>query len=165
MQFVIAQYPVSHRAAADVNQGVHDHRGNQRPGGQDDAGHDDAGQRGPDGALTSLVRVADAEDHDDERHRAGLSQPRRKEPREIAAIQQLLAEAGGERQRDEPAVILSRMRQHERDGLVSSSWKTTDNNRRARYYALIAAGRRVLADERQKWERQSNAVNLVLRMT
>jgi transcriptional regulator len=53
----------------------------------------------------------------------------------------------------------------ERDGLVTSSWKTSDNNRRARYYTLTAAGRRVLAEERQKWERQSNAVNLVLRMT
>jgi PadR family transcriptional regulator PadR len=53
----------------------------------------------------------------------------------------------------------------ERQGLVSSSWKTSENNRRARYYALTAAGRKALAAERSKWERQSNAVNLVLRMT
>jgi transcriptional regulator len=53
----------------------------------------------------------------------------------------------------------------ERQGLLSSSWKTSENNRRARYYALTAAGRRALAAERSKWERQSNAVNLVLRMT
>lgn len=52
----------------------------------------------------------------------------------------------------------------ERQGLVSSSWKISENNRRARYYAITAAGRRALAAERGKWERQSNAVNLVLRM-
>jgi transcriptional regulator len=53
----------------------------------------------------------------------------------------------------------------ERQGLVSSSWKTTENNRRARYYTLTAAGRRALAAEQEKWERQSLAVNLVLRMS
>lgn len=53
----------------------------------------------------------------------------------------------------------------ERQGLVSSSWKTTENNRRARYYALTGAGRRALAAEQEKWERQSQAVNFVLRMT
>jgi len=52
----------------------------------------------------------------------------------------------------------------ERQGLVSSSWKTTENNRRARYYALTSAGRRALAAEQEKWERQSQAINLVLRM-
>lgn len=50
----------------------------------------------------------------------------------------------------------------ERQGFVGSSWKTTDNNRRARYYALTAAGRRQLQQERQTWERASRAVNLVL---
>lgn len=53
----------------------------------------------------------------------------------------------------------------ERQGLVSSSWKSTENNRRARYYALTAAGRRSLAAEAEKWARQSQAVNLVLRMS
>jgi PadR family transcriptional regulator PadR len=53
----------------------------------------------------------------------------------------------------------------ERQGLVSSSWKNTENNRRARYYALTPAGRRALAAEQEQWERQSQAVNLVLRMT
>jgi transcriptional regulator len=53
----------------------------------------------------------------------------------------------------------------ERQGFVSSAWKTTEHKRRARYYALTAAGRKALAAERAKWERQSDAVNLVLRMT
>ena len=53
----------------------------------------------------------------------------------------------------------------EHQGLVTSSWKATENNRRARYYALTRAGQRALAAERDKWRRQSQAVNLVLRMT
>src|SRR6476620_6902277 len=53
----------------------------------------------------------------------------------------------------------------ERQGLVSSSWKNTENNRRARYYGLTAVGRRALSSEQEKWERQSQAVNLVLRMS
>ena len=50
----------------------------------------------------------------------------------------------------------------ERQGLVTSTWRTTENSRRARYYALTAAGRRRLEEERQVWARTSNAVNLVL---
>jgi transcriptional regulator len=53
----------------------------------------------------------------------------------------------------------------ERQGFVSSAWKTTEHKRRARYYSLTAAGRKALAAEREKWDRQSDAVNLVLRMT
>ena len=51
-----------------------------------------------------------------------------------------------------------------RKGWITSSWKTTANNRRARYYALTAAGRRQLAAEQQSWDRLSSAVNLVMRM-
>jgi transcriptional regulator len=50
----------------------------------------------------------------------------------------------------------------ERQGLVTSNWHTTENNRRARYYALTSAGKRALHDEQQSWARVSRAVNLVL---
>jgi transcriptional regulator len=53
----------------------------------------------------------------------------------------------------------------ERQGLVASTWKTTEHNRRARYYTLTATGRRALAAEQDKWERQSEAVNFVLAMS
>ena len=51
-----------------------------------------------------------------------------------------------------------------RHGFITSSWRVTDNNRRARYYALTAAGRRALAAEQRTWERLSEAVNVVMRM-
>jgi DNA-binding PadR family transcriptional regulator len=41
----------------------------------------------------------------------------------------------------------------------------TDNNRRARYYALTARGRRHLNDSMEQWRRMSRAINLVLDVT
>jgi PadR family transcriptional regulator, regulatory protein PadR len=52
----------------------------------------------------------------------------------------------------------------EEQGLVSSSWGVSDNNRRARFYALTAPGRARLAEERQMWRRLSRAVELILAM-
>jgi transcriptional regulator len=52
----------------------------------------------------------------------------------------------------------------ERQGHITSEWRTTENNRRARYYALTRAGRRRLAEERESWARLSRAVELVLAM-
>jgi len=51
----------------------------------------------------------------------------------------------------------------ERQGLIDSKWRITENNRRARYYSLTAAGRRQLAREMESWQRLSRAVNLVLK--
>lgn len=46
--------------------------------------------------------------------------------------------------------------------LLRSEWRPSDNNRRARYYELTAAGRAQLAEERAQWERLSRGVNLIL---
>ena len=53
----------------------------------------------------------------------------------------------------------------ERQGLIQSEWKSTLNNRRARYYSLTRTGRRQLQDELAQWRRMSRAVNLVLDAT
>ena len=53
----------------------------------------------------------------------------------------------------------------ERQGLIRSDWRVTENNRRARYYALTAPGRRHLSDELAQWRRMSRAINLVLEAT
>ena len=53
----------------------------------------------------------------------------------------------------------------QRQGWITSEWKTTENNRRARYYRLTAAGRRQVAVEQREWERLSRAVNLVMQMS
>ena len=50
----------------------------------------------------------------------------------------------------------------ERQGLIRSAWKVTENNRRARYYALTRAGRAHFAEELTHWRLLSRAINLVL---
>jgi transcriptional regulator len=52
----------------------------------------------------------------------------------------------------------------ERQGLIASEWRASENNRRARFYRLTSAGRRRLAEERESWARMSRAVEMVLRM-
>ena len=50
----------------------------------------------------------------------------------------------------------------ERRGLISAKWGTSENNRRARYYRLTAAGRKQLTNETSKWERLSEAIARIL---
>jgi len=50
----------------------------------------------------------------------------------------------------------------ERRGLISAKWGTSENNRRARFYRLTAAGRKMLVTETSKWERLSEAIALIL---
>ncbi|HWS90013.1 MAG TPA: PadR family transcriptional regulator [Pyrinomonadaceae bacterium] len=53
----------------------------------------------------------------------------------------------------------------EANGWVAAEWGETENNRRAKYYRLTAAGRRQLADERETWARFSGAVERILQTT
>jgi PadR family transcriptional regulator, regulatory protein PadR len=53
----------------------------------------------------------------------------------------------------------------EKAGLITSAWGTTDNNRRARYYKLTAAGRRALGAELESWRRFAAGLEAVLRTT
>lgn len=46
----------------------------------------------------------------------------------------------------------------ERQGWIKSQWGVTDNNQRAKYYRLTAAGRRQLAEESSRWDRLSAAI-------
>jgi PadR family transcriptional regulator PadR len=48
------------------------------------------------------------------------------------------------------------------DGYVAAEWGTSENNRRARYYVLTAAGRRQFAAERDEFERIVTAIQAVL---
>jgi len=51
----------------------------------------------------------------------------------------------------------------ERQGWIAASWGASENNRRAKFYELTAAGRRQLERETATWERLSEAVSRVLR--
>lgn len=51
----------------------------------------------------------------------------------------------------------------ERDGLISSEWGTSENNRRARFYKLTRSGRSRLAAETSKWDTMVRAVARILK--
>jgi transcriptional regulator len=50
----------------------------------------------------------------------------------------------------------------ERRGLVAGEWGLSDNNRRARFYGLTAAGRRHLAEQATTWRAYSDAMDKAL---
>ncbi len=50
----------------------------------------------------------------------------------------------------------------EQKGWIRSAWGVSDNNRRARFYSLTAAGRRQLAAEEALWARTVSIVNALL---
>jgi PadR family transcriptional regulator, regulatory protein PadR len=54
---------------------------------------------------------------------------------------------------------LHRLEEH---GWILARWRTTENNRQAKYYELSARGRRQLALETRNWVRLSNAVGRIL---
>jgi len=54
-------------------------------------------------------------------------------------------------------------RRLERDGLVRSEWRTTENNRKAKWYALTAQGRAKLKRHTEDWEVQAAAIARILR--
>ena len=49
-----------------------------------------------------------------------------------------------------------------RKGWITSEWRVTENNRRARYYALTRTGEKQLGEEKKAWERSSAAVERIL---
>jgi PadR family transcriptional regulator, regulatory protein PadR len=53
----------------------------------------------------------------------------------------------------------------EAQGWIASEWGASENNRRAKFYKLTAAGRKQLAAETETWERFTGAVKLILKTT
>ncbi len=51
----------------------------------------------------------------------------------------------------------------EQRGWIKSSWGTSENNRKARYYALTRTGRRQLAREESEWQRTVEIMGRLLR--
>src|SRR5689334_21788869 len=50
----------------------------------------------------------------------------------------------------------------EQRGQLKGSWGTSDNNRKARFYTLTAAGRRELAKEKNAWDRMARIIHALL---
>ncbi|HEY7113760.1 MAG TPA: PadR family transcriptional regulator [Thermoanaerobaculia bacterium] len=53
----------------------------------------------------------------------------------------------------------------EQEGWIRAEWKTTENNRRAKFYSLTRLGRKQLDLEASNWQRLSNAISQVVQLS
>jgi PadR family transcriptional regulator, regulatory protein PadR len=51
----------------------------------------------------------------------------------------------------------------ERQGWITSEWKLSETNRRAKFYALTRAGKRAVTQESANWERLAAAISAIVR--
>ena len=77
----------------------------------------------------------------------------------MAAIRDL----SGEVLRADEGSLYPALHRMEEAGWIRAEWRMSENNRRARYYLITAAGRKQLDAEISEWNRTSAAVNRVLR--
>ena len=61
-----------------------------------------------------------------------------------------------------PGSLMIAFQRMEREGLLDSEWRTSENNRRAKYYTLTRKGRKRLEAERDDWMRRVSAVARLL---
>jgi len=61
-----------------------------------------------------------------------------------------------------PGSLLPALARMERAGRIKSEWRASENNRRARYYALTARGRKALSQEEETWNRQVSAIARIM---
>ena len=61
-----------------------------------------------------------------------------------------------------PGSLMTAFQRLERDGLVDSEWRQTENSRRAKYYSITRAGRKQLGMETADWARRVAAVQRLL---
>jgi PadR family transcriptional regulator PadR len=62
-----------------------------------------------------------------------------------------------------PGSLLTALQRLERAGWLDSTWRNTDNSRRAKFYTLTRSGRKQLEIEAADWARRSSAVEWLLR--
>ena len=61
-----------------------------------------------------------------------------------------------------PGSLLPALSRMERAGRLKSEWRVSENNRRAKYYALTPRGLKSLKKERKQWDRQVAAIGKIL---
>ena len=84
------------------------------------------------------------------------------EPRHGLAIADRIQQMSREILRVEQGSLYPALYRLEAQGWIKAEWGTSDNNRKARYYTLTAAGRKQLTAEKEHWARITKGINLVL---
>ena len=81
------------------------------------------------------------------------------------AIAQFIQQASRDVLRVEEGALYPALHRLEVRGVLTATWGTSDNNRRAKYYRLTAIGRRELDEEASYWKRVAAAVTRVMATT
>ena len=86
------------------------------------------------------------------------------EPLNGWAISQRLKQVSGDVLQVSDGSLYPALHKLEQEGWIVASWHTTENNRRAKFYALSRAGRRQLERETAQWDRLSSAISHIVRL-
>ena len=78
------------------------------------------------------------------------------------AVAQTIPLLSGEVLKVEEGSLYPALYRLELDRAISSEWGLSENNRKAKYYTITRRGRKLVADEAEKWNRLSSAVQRVL---
>src|SRR3954469_12413122 len=84
------------------------------------------------------------------------------DPRHGLAIADRIQQISGDVLRVEQGSLYPALYRLEAQGWIKAEWGLSDNNRKARFYRLSAAGRKQLAAETKHWSRITAGINLVL---
>jgi transcriptional regulator len=87
------------------------------------------------------------------------------EPMHGWAIAQRIRQMSSEQLRVGQSALYPALHKLEQQGWIEAEWATSENNRRAKYYRLTAAGRKALKHETAQWERLSAAISLIVKPT
>lgn len=85
-----------------------------------------------------------------------------REPMHGFGISQRLATLSHDQFQINPGSLFPALYRLEQDGKLKAEWRSSENNRRAKYYTLTASGRRHLEQHRRRWERITFAIASVL---
>lgn len=87
------------------------------------------------------------------------------EPMHGWAIAQRIRQMSGEVLQVGQGALYPALHKLDQNGWIKSKWAVSDNNRRAKYYTLTRAGRKVLEQEAAQWERLAGAISMIVRTT
>jgi len=80
------------------------------------------------------------------------------------AISQRLKQISGDVLQVSDGSLYPSLHKLEQEGWIKAEWKPSENNRRAKYYALTRPGRRQLEKEADNWRRLSAAISQVVEL-
>jgi PadR family transcriptional regulator PadR len=86
------------------------------------------------------------------------------EPLNGFAVSQRLKQVSGDILQVSDGSLYPALHKLEQEGWITAEWKTTENNRRAKFYSLTPPGRKQLEKEADNWGRLSAAISRIVKL-